>query len=249
MTTKPTHDYESISRDALHLAAVAEEDVHDKAFAEHVDKHEIDVFAANARKLKAGAAAQTNKLHEQVGAGVHVAVALAALATATRAIRNRAELLYLTNDESRDETAAKSFGWGHTLDATSMSSVESLALAQIDAAKADPKKGAKVHLDTKGIHHLEAMLSAVEGTDIAHTKTRTNRHDATTAVQSLAHLVIAEASHLRFVAHRVYAGDESKLARYASTLPRHEVKHRSRHAPEPTPAPADGTTATAPAKS
>ena len=54
-----------------------------------------------------------------------------------------------------------------------------------------------------------------------------------TALDSLAHAVLAEAAHVRFVARRVFRGDETKLAHYASTLPRHAVKPRSRHAPPP----------------
>jgi hypothetical protein len=232
------HGYEAIARDADMVLAQARADVHDKSFGAHVDAHELASFGANVEKLKAGAASRTNKLHEQVGAGVHVAETCAALAEVCRAVRDEGELHWLADAKSRDESLARAFGWGRVLDASSVSSVEGFAHALLEAAKAHPKEAAKVHLDHHGVRHLEELVTSLEGADVAHVQTKANRHDATTALDSLAHLVVAETAHVRFVAKRVFRGDATKLARYASALPRHTPKHRTRHAPDPATPPA-----------
>lgn len=236
MTTRPHHTYEAIATDAERLAAAAEADLGDKQFAKHVDAHELAQLRADANKLKAGAASSTTKLQEQVGAGAHVAKACAALAETCRSIRDAAALEWLAEPKSKDESKARKFGYGQVLDASSLASVEGFAHALLASAEADPKDGAKVHLDAKGIHHVEDMLHALVGADVMHAKAKANRHDASTALDSLAHAVLAETAHVRFVARRVFRGDETKLAHYASTLPRHTVKPRSRHAPTPIPA-------------
>lgn len=233
MTTKPHHTYEAIATDAERLAAAAEADLGDKTFAKHVDAHELAHLRADAGRLKGGAASSTTKLHEQVGAGVHVAKACAALAETCRSIRDAAELEWLADAKTQDETKARKFGYGRVLDASSVASVEGFAHALLASAAEDPKDAAKVHLDGKGVHHVEDMLHALVGADVTHAATKANRHDASTALDSLAHAVLAESAHVRFVARRVFRGDETKLSHYASTLPRHAVKPRSRHAPPP----------------
>jgi hypothetical protein len=238
MSTKPHHTYEAIARDAVRVHAVAVEDLHEREFARHCDRHELEAYRANIAKLETGSAARTHYLDAQLAAGVHVAQSCAALAELCRAVRDAAELEFFADAKHRDEPLARAFGMGHPLDATSLTSVEVFAHALLAAAAAHPRDAAKAHLDRDGLHHLHDLLAAVEGTDIAHGRARAARHDASTALDSLAHLVAAETAHIRFVAKRVFRGNEAKLARYASTLPRHTVAHRTRHAPDP--APTDG---------
>ena len=88
------------------------------------------------------------------------------------------KLEWLADPKSKDESKARKFGYGRLLDASSVASVEGFAHALVAAAGEDPKDATKVHLDAKGIHHVEDMLHALEGADVAHEKTKANRHDA-----------------------------------------------------------------------
>jgi hypothetical protein len=235
MTTRPKHDVASIATDASRVHDVALDDLDQKAFAARIDKHELAVLAANIAKLKLGAAAQTTKLTAQVAAGAHTAQIRAALAEVCRDVRDTAQL-----DLAAEDDAARSlqhaFGLGVTLNETSTSSVEHFGHLLLAAAQQHPTAAHRVHLDKQGMHHLSDLLHALEGADTAHVKTQAQRHTATTALDSLAHLVSAEAAHIRFVAKRVFRTDPDRLTRYASTLPRHQVQHRTRLAPEPAPA-------------
>ena len=114
-----------------------------------------------------------------------------------------------------------------------------LAEEVLASAHAHGKQAATLGLDTKGIHHLEDLLHALDGSDLAHVHTASNRHDNSVTTDSLAHAVAAEAAHIRLAARRVFRGDETNLARYARTLPRHEViprKHAAAPAATTTPA-------------
>src|SRR5258708_21028450 len=75
MTTTPNHDAQSIANDAKHVLSAARADVADKRFAKYVDKHELDVFAANIAALESGEGARSVSLHAQVAAGGHPAQA------------------------------------------------------------------------------------------------------------------------------------------------------------------------------
>ena len=236
MSSRTSHETVSIARDAIQLIAEARKDLDDPRFSEHIDRHELDVQSANAEKLKSGSAARTVHLDNQVAAGVHLLQVCAKLGSVCQHVRDEAELKFYADAKTRDEDMAHAFGRGWVLDLTSVSSVEAFAHGLLEAAKNNPKQATKVHLDARGIHHVHDLLTALEGADIAHVQRRAQRHDATTALNSLAHLVSAESAHIRFVAKRVFRDDETRLAHYDSTLPRHPVKHRSRHAPaDPAP--------------
>ncbi len=231
MTTKPTHDTTSIAQDAIRLVETAREDLTNKAFAKFVSKRELDVLLANAEALARGVGGRTDVLAAQIGAGSHAADVRASLAEACRAIHAEADLVF-----EKSEPLRRAFGYGIALDESSTASVEHFAHALLASADAHHKEAAEVHLDKHGVHHLEDLLHALVGADVAHVKAKSKRHDHATELDSLAHLVTAGASHVRYVARRVLRHDEKALARYASTLPRHAIKPRSRHAPEPAPA-------------
>lgn len=227
MTTKPHHDHASIATDAAHVVAQARRD--EKALAKYLGKHELDELASNIERLRADEGGQSAKLHAQVSAGVHAAEARAPIVAMLRDVRDDAVLL-LTDDAHK-----RAFGFGRKVNAASSEDVRSAAHEVLAAAEAHPKEAAAIHLDHKALHHLEDMLHALDGADAAHVESMHERHAGTASFDSLAHKVSAEVAHVRRIAQRVFRGDESKLAAYASTLPRHKVKPRQ---PKPAPAPA-----------
>ncbi|HEY1954708.1 MAG TPA: hypothetical protein VGH28_03835 [Polyangiaceae bacterium] len=229
MTTKPHHDALSIAQDATRVHDAAVKDLHDKTFGEHVSKSELQTFAANIALLQGGVGERVGHLSGQVAAGVHTAQARAAIGQLCRLVHAAAELAFENDHDKRKE-----FGLGLTLDESSTASMELYAHTLLAGAKKYPKDAAKAHLDAKGVRHLEDMLHALEGADIAHTNLKTGRHDASVALDSLAHVVSAEAARIRFVAKHAFVGDEKRLEPYANTLPRHEIAHRTRMAPPPT---------------
>jgi hypothetical protein len=231
-TTKPHHDIQSIATDAEHLVEQARRDVTDKSFAKIIAKHELDVFRANIEALKSGAGARTEKLASQVAAGLHSASARAVVSEMCHAVHDAADLAF-----EKDEAMRRRFGYGMKLDESSTSSVEHYAHTLLASAAADPTAAAKVHLDKHGLHALEDALHALEGAEDAHVVAKSNRHDSSTHTDSLAHVVSAEAAHIRFVAKRVFRNDPAHFEKYRSTLPRHSAGHRSRHATTP-PTPA-----------
>jgi hypothetical protein len=232
MSTRPKHDAASIATDAKRIAAVAREDLADKNFAKRVSKGELDGFDANIGSLESGEAARTTTLHAKVAAGTHVATARSALFHVIENVRDDVKLEFPT-----DTAMQHTFGVGAIVHAGTTSSVLHVAHELLAAAAAHAKEAAKVGLDAKGVHHLEDLVHAIEGTELAHVHAATARHDNAMATDSLAHLVAAEAAHLRLVARRVFRGDEAKLHRYATTLPRHEVVPRKKAAAAPsTPA-------------
>ncbi len=232
MSTKPIHDTAAIAQDAHRLGEIAREDLSNKAFAKFVSKREIDALIMNADELARGVGGRSDTLMAQVGAGVHVAEARASVSEACRAIHAEADLVF-----EKDATLCKAFGRGIALDEASTASVEHYAHALLAAADGHPKEAARVHLDKHGIHHLEDLLHALTGADVEHVRAKSKRHDHTTDLDSLSHLVSASAAHVRYVARRVFRGDDKQLARYDSTLPRRTVKPRSRHAPDAPKAP------------
>lgn len=230
MTTKPHHDALSIAQDATRVHDAAAADENDKVFGEHVSKAELATLATNIALLQKGVGERLGHLHSQVGAGVHVAQVRAAIGQVCRTVHAAAELAF-----EHDHDKRKEFGLGLVIDESSTSSIELYAHTLLAGAKKYPKDAPKVHLDAKGVRHLEEMLHALEGADVAHTHFKTGRHDASVALDALAHVVAAEAARIRFVAKHAFLGDDKRLEPYANTLPRHEIAHRTRLAPAPTP--------------
>jgi hypothetical protein len=231
MPTKPKNDAASIAKDARQVLDAALQDQDVPAFKKRVGKHELDTLRGNIEALEAGEAARTTSLHAQVAAGVHAGKARAALFGFLQDVRDDAQLTF-----REDESLQHAFGVGATPAAASTSSVRHVAEEVLSAAHAHTKEAAAIGLDTKGIHHLEDLVHALDGAELAHVHTATTRHESTTTTDSLAHIVAAEAAHLRLAARRVFRGDEAKLTRYARTLPRHEVVPRKHPTPPVAPA-------------
>ena len=232
MTTKPTHNAQSIATDARRVLAVAQDDASDKAFAKYLTKHELDGFASNIAALEAGTGARSVALHTQVEAGVHAAKARAPLVQRLFDAREDAKLRFPGNVPLQH-----AFGVGAKIHAISTPSVSLGAHQLLAAIEAHPKEAATIGLDAKAVHVLEDMLHALEGADEAHVQATNDRHDSTTSTESLMHLVASETAHLRSIAHRVFHDDPAKLARYDRTLPRHAVTPRAKVAVPPPTAP------------
>ena len=235
MSTKPKHDTSSIIQDAEHVLAAAKEDEAQKEFRARITKHDLDLFEANLDALKSALGGRSHAALMRVKAGVHAAEARAALVDRLHDVRDDAKLAFPDDVELQH-----AFGAGAMLRGDSTREVEDLAHAILAAAHANPEAAKKLHLDGHGIHVLEDLLHALEGAELAHVRAASNRHEASTTADSLAHLVAATAAHVRLAARRVFRHDEAKLARYAPTLPRHEVKPR---APVAKPPPAAATQA------
>lgn len=231
MPTKPIHDIQSIIMDAERVLACAEQDQSDKAFASRAGHRELVQFANQIATLKESAGDTTLALHAQVEAGEHAASIRAPIAILLRDVRDDAKLAFAGKD-----ALLRAFGVGASFNAASTSSIEAAGHALLRAQQEHPAEAAKIHFDTKTVHHLEDMLHALERADIAHVAAMNERHGRTTAIESLANAVAAKTAHIRLAAKRAFRADAARLDRYASTLPRHAVKHRSKHAQDPAPA-------------
>lgn len=225
MSTSRHHDTASIALDARRVYEAAKEDARDKEFQKRLAPHELEQFAKDIDALEAGDAARTSKLTAKVAAGVHVAEARAAIMHVASDVRDDVKIAFPS-----DAALQHAFGVGMHASPGSTTEVKALALALLEAAHDHPADAKKVGLDSHGVHDLEHLVHALEGADHAHVQAATNRHATTTATDSVAQAVIREAAHLRLIARRVYKHDDAKLARYKSTLPRHEVKHRAKGA-------------------
>lgn len=234
MPTRPKNDRRSIAIDARRVLDAAREDLNDTLLRKRVSKHECDVFEANIVALEQHEAGSTTSLQEHVEAGVHAAHARAATVVFLRDTRDDARITF-----PNDPALQHAFGFGATPDAGSTAAVRHTADTILAAAHAHPTEAAKIGLDRNGIHHLEDLIHALDGADLAHVHTASARHTNTVHTDSLAHLVAAEAAHIRLAARRVFRDDPTRLVRYDRTLPRHEVVPRHPHV---MPAPAATTT-------
>ncbi|HEY1955997.1 MAG TPA: hypothetical protein VGH28_10290 [Polyangiaceae bacterium] len=225
MSTKPTHSTLAIAEDARHVLAAAKEDAHDAQFKKRVGSHELSQFEADIAALEAGETARTTRLHAKVAAGAHVADARAQAHDVIEGVREDARIAFDGKGEIQ-----KAFGVGMRVSYDSTPQVKEALRVLIDGAHEHAAEAKAVGLDTHGLHDVEHMIHALEGLDAAHVLTATARHANSTATDSLAHKVEHEAAHLRLIARRAFKKDEAKLARYRSTLPRHEVKPRAKPA-------------------
>jgi hypothetical protein len=230
MTTAPHHDVASICLDARRVLDAGRTALHDADFKKRVSKHELDVFQANIEKLEAGSGARSTSLHSQVAAGVHAATARAALIAFFADVRDDAKLAFPS-----DKAMQHAFGVGVSPSPGSTSEVRHEADVLLASAAAHKAEAKEVGLDTSGVHHLEDLVHALDGADLAHVHATTSRHSNTTATDSQAHLVSAEAAHLRLVARRVYRGQDGKLTPFARTLPRRAITPRQGDTPPPAP--------------
>ena len=235
MSTKPTHDTESIVLDGrrIHDAALAAAKTN-HAFSRRLQPHELAAFDANLRALEAGAGARTATLADKVAAGVHVAEARASVMSFARDVAEDAHIEF-----PNDATLQHAFGVGLSTSPASTSEVRDRGDSLLAAAAAHPKEAAKLGLDHHGVHDLEAMLHALEGADLAHVHAATKRHTLTTHTDSLAHVVSSETARLRRIARRVLKSDADALAAFAHTLPRHAITPRT-HVTAPPAAAATG---------
>ena len=230
MPTRPKNDPTSIATDGRHVHQLSNEDAADPNFKKRISAHERTVFGANIDLLAQSDADSKIFLHAQVEAGVHVAHARSRVVAMLKDIRDDAKLGLTDNAEIQH-----AFGLGANLHPTSTPQVRHLATEALRAAHKHPDAAAKVGLDTHGIHLLEDLIHALDGAELAHAHAISERHSNTVHLDSLAHLVSAEAAHIRLAARRVFREDPVRLARYDRTLPRHAVEHRTT---EPTPPPA-----------
>jgi hypothetical protein len=228
MSTKPAHDTASIAADAERVLSAALEDVHDKAFAKRLARHELYAFKGDIASLKLGDGARTTKLENQVAAGVHAAKTRAPVVEFIRDVRDDAAL-----ELASDQALQYAFGGGLVINAGSTSSVEHAAHTVLAAVHDHPREAQRLHLDARGVQHLQDLIRALESADVAHVQTANARHTHTTATDSLSHVVSSEAAHIRRIAARIFSHDEGRLARYNSMLPRHKVEHRSKHSIPP----------------
>ncbi len=128
------------------------------------------------------------------------------------------------------------FAVGMAVSWDSTAQVKEILHVLLEGAHDHPAEAKKLGLDAHGVHDVEHMLTSLDGLDLAHLAAATARHTNSTTTDSLAHAVTHESAHLRLIARRVWKSDEAKLARYKSTLPRHEVKPRTKPAAPPPPA-------------
>jgi hypothetical protein len=232
MSTKPTHSAGEIAADARHVLASAKEDVHDKEFSKRIAKGELASFEHEIESLEGGAGARSPRLHAKVAAGAHVALARSQVHDVIENIREDAKVFFPKNDD-----ILGAFGVGMNVSWDSTPQVKEAIQSLLESAHDHAAEAKKVGLDAHGVHDLEHMKEALDGLDLAQVHASTARHTNTTATESLAHAVAHEAAHLRLVARRVFRSDEAKLARYKSTLPRHEVKPRAKAVPPTPPTP------------
>jgi len=224
MPTKPKNDYRSIAIDARHALGSAREDISDVHFRKHISKRECDQLDANIVALEQSESAATTSLQLQVEAGVHAANARAGAISFLRDTRDDARIAF-----PNDPALQRAFGFGATPNIGSTSEVRHALDTILAAAHAHPTEAAKIGLDRAGIHLLEDLIHALDGADLAHVHTASARHTNSAHTDSLAHLVAAEAAHIRLAARRVFRNDATRLARYDRTLPRHEVVPRHPH--------------------
>ncbi len=230
MPTKPKHDYRSIAVDARHIHDAALEDLRDPQFKKRVSKHDCDTLSTSINALELAEGGTSSTLHVQVEAGVHAAQARAAVISFLRDVRDDARLAFPGN-----EALLHAFGVGANPQTSSTASTRHAADALLAAAHAHPTEAAKVGLDKAGVRQLEDVVHALDGADLAHVHTQTARHENSAHTDSLAHAVSAQVAHIRVAARRVFRDDATRLARYETTLPRHEVIPRH---PKVTPVPA-----------
>ena len=226
MSTKPVHSVADIAADARHVIAMAKEDVSDKEFGKRVAKGELAAFEHQIEQLETNAGARSPRLHAKVAAGAHVAVARAQAHEVVENVREDAKVFFGKND---DVLGAFAVGMNVSWDSTAQ--VKEILHVLLEGARDYPTEAKKLGLDTHGVHDVEHMLTALDGLDLAQLAATTARHTNSTATDSLAHAVAHESAHLRLIARRVFKHDDAKLARYKSTLPRHEVKPRAKPAP------------------
>lgn len=229
MPTRPKNDPRSIAIDARRVLGAARTDLSNAKFVARITRHELDGFEVNIVALEHGEGARSETLHSKVSAGSHVATARGALLTFLHDVRDDAKLSF-----PADTALLHAFGVGAQPSPGSTAQVRSLADDVHEAAVKHPAEAAAVGLGDEGLHHLEDLIHAVDGTDLAHVQAATGRHTNSTHTDSLAHLVAAEAAHIRLAARRVFRDDEARRAPYARTLPRHEVVSRTRPSAEPT---------------
>ncbi|HEY1960247.1 MAG TPA: hypothetical protein VGH28_31775 [Polyangiaceae bacterium] len=222
MTTKPHDDVASIALDArrVHDAAVVHQK--NKEFSKRLAPHELAKMLADIVALEHGDGARTTTLHERVAAGVHVAEIRAGVLGVARDVKEDAVLAF-----PKDAAMQHAFGVGVHASPSSTREIRELAESLLAAAAAHPKEGAKIGLDYHGVHDLETMVHALDGADLAHVHAATSRHTNATHVDSLAHVVSAEASRIRRIAHRVLRDEPDALAAFARTLPRHAIAPRT----------------------
>jgi hypothetical protein len=232
MSTRPKNDSASTALDARRVLVLAREDSKNKQFSARVSKHELDVLDTKIAALESGAGARTARLTAQVAAGVQAAEARAAIVDVLQDVRDDAKIAF-----PDDHVLQHAFGVGTHPSSGSTSSVSHAAHQILAAVVEHPKEAAKIGLDAKGVHHLEELVHALEGSDVAHAKAQNARHDNTTATDALTHDVAASVAHIRLIARRVFRDDQAHLDRYATTLPRHAVVPRAEKATPPaTPA-------------
>ncbi len=231
MATAPHHDSASIAIDARRILDAGRAALHDAEFKKRVTKHELDGFEADIAKLEGGAGSRSTTLHAQVAAGVHAATARAALIVFFADARDDAKLAF-----PADKAMQHAFGVGVSPSPGSTTEVRHEAEVLLASAAAHKAEAKEVGLDAHGVHHLEDLVHALDGADLAHVHAATNRHTNATSTNSLAHAVSAEAAHVRLVARRVYRKEPDKLAPFARTLPRKAVTPRNAP-PDPTPTP------------
>jgi hypothetical protein len=229
MTTKPSSDIRSICLDARRILDAAREDLSNDEFKRRITATELDELAANVTSLEAGEGLRSTTLHTKVSAGVHAAKARAAILHLLADVRDDAKILFRDNEGMRHL-----FGVGAMISGASTREVRHIADTLLAAAASHPDEAAKVGLDANGVHALEDMVHALDGADLAHVHATTARHGNTVHVDSLAHAVSSEVAHLRLIARRVFRRDETRLGRYARTLPRHAVTPRAPVAPQAT---------------
>jgi hypothetical protein len=230
MSTRPKNDPASIALDARRVLELAREDSKNKQFAARVSKHELDALDAKIEALESGSGARTARLHAQVAAGVQAAEARAAIVDVLQDVRDDAKISFPS-----DHALQHAFGVGAHPASGSTSSVLHAAHQILAAVEAHPKEAARIGLDGKGVHHLEELVHALEGSDFAHAKAQNARHDNATSTDALAHYVAAAVAHVRLIARRVFRDDQAHLDRYASALPRHAVVPRAEKATPPSP--------------
>jgi hypothetical protein len=222
MTTKPHHDIRSLATDARRVLDAAQADVGDKSFAKYVDKPSLAALLHDVEALEAGVGGRAARHHGQVAAGAHTAQIRANIAGVVEHAREQAHLAFPS-----DTAMQHAFGVGARLVLSSTNAMADVADGLLASAAAHASEAKKVGLDAHGVHDLEAMLHALHGADLAHVHAETARHTTATTLDSLAHKVSAEVAWIRRAAHFAFAADQTRLDRYAHTLPRHAITPRA----------------------
>lgn len=191
-------------------------DVAKKLGAAYLKKADADVTDA-----EADLAGKPGTLGAQVDAHAATTAATERLIGVMAWIRDEVKLAELP------EGIRHAMGEGQKWLATSPGRAVTSAIGMANTLHENPQIAKDADLDAQHIHDLTTFAAAVGAAHLHHGELRDGGHTDTAARDHAFALLRADAHHIRLAARLVHRGDKAKLALYAPTAARHEVKHRA----------------------